>query len=67
MKTYSELLQTFPPRPIKSEEGFLATQQVIDSLIDRAPLTPDEEDYLNLLGTLVYEYEQKLEPVPDID
>lgn len=35
MKTYSELLQTFPPRPIKSEEGFLATQQVIDSLIDQ--------------------------------
>jgi len=31
-----------------------ATQQVIDSLIDRAPLTPDEEDYLNVLGTLVY-------------
>jgi len=30
-----------------------------------APLTPDEED-LNVLGTLVYEYEQTQEPVPDI-
>lgn len=64
--TYTELLQAFPPRPIKSEEEMLATQKVIDSLIVRAPLTPDEEDYLNLLGTLVYEYEQTQEPIPDI-
>lgn len=65
-KTYIELLQAFPPRPIKSEEGLLATQKVIDSLIDRAPLTTDEEDYLNVLGTLIYEYERSIEPIPDI-
>ena len=65
-KTYNELLQAFPPRPIKSKEEMFATQKVIDSLIDRASLTPDEEDYLNLLGTLVYEYEQTQEPIPDI-
>ncbi|MCA1993444.1 MAG: transcriptional regulator [Coleofasciculus sp. S288] len=44
----------------------MATQKVIDSLIDRRQLTPDEQDYLNVLGTLVYEYEQKHEPIPDI-
>lgn len=65
-KTYIELLQEFPPRPIKSEEELLATQEVIDSLIDNAPLTSDEQDYLNLLGTLVYEYELSTEPIPDI-
>ncbi len=67
-KTYIELLQAFPPRPIKSEEELLATQEVIDSLIDRAmeSLSPDESDYLDVLGTLVYEYEQTQEPVPDI-
>lgn len=65
-QTYIELLQAFPPRPIKSEEEMLATQEVVDSLIDRAPLTPDESDYLNVLGTLVYEYEQTLEPISDI-
>ncbi len=67
-KTYIELLQEFPPRPIKSEEDLFATQQVIDSLIDRATksLSPDESDYLNVLGTLVYEYEQTQEPIPDI-
>ncbi|HEY9873334.1 MAG TPA: hypothetical protein V6D12_07845 [Candidatus Obscuribacterales bacterium] len=63
---YIELLKSFPPRPIASEEEFIATQEVIDSLIDRGELTPDEQDYLNVLGTLVYEYEQKQEPIPDI-
>jgi HTH-type transcriptional regulator/antitoxin HigA len=64
---YIELLKAFPPRPIASEEEFVATQEVIDSLIDRGKLTPDEQDYLNVLGTLVYEYEQlHYEPIPDI-
>lgn len=64
--SYIELLQAFPPRPIKSDEELLATQNVIDSLIDNTPLTLDEQDYLDLLGTLVYEYEQTKEPIPDI-
>ena len=64
---YIELLKSFPPRPISSEEELLANQQVIDSLLDRGELTPDEQDYLNVLGTLVYEYEQlHHEPIPDI-
>jgi HTH-type transcriptional regulator / antitoxin HigA len=54
---YIELLKTFPPRPINSNEGLLATQKVIDSLIGGDELTPDEQDYLNVLGTLVYEYD----------
>ena len=65
---YIELLKTFAPRPIDSEEELLATQKVIDSLIDRGgELTADELDYLNVLGSLVYEYEQlHHEPIPDI-
>lgn len=65
-KTYIELLQSFPPRPISSEAEMIATQNVIDSLLDLEELTSNESDYLNVLGTLVYEYEQKLEPVLDI-
>ncbi|MEH1909092.1 helix-turn-helix domain-containing protein [Nostoc sp.] len=64
--TYIELLQAFPPRPIKTEEELFVTQKIIDSLIDSAPLTSDEKDYLNILGTLVHEYEQTQQPVPDI-
>ena len=64
---YIELLKTFPPRPINSEEELMATQSVIDSLIDRGELTPDEQDYVNVLGSLVYEYEQlHYEPIRDI-
>lgn len=63
---YIELLKTFPPRPITAEEELMATQEAIDSLLDKGELTSDERDYLNVLGTLVYEYEQTLEPIPDI-
>ena len=63
---YLELLQQFPPRPIHSEAELVATQEVIDSLLDQPQLTSEEQDYLNVLGSLVYEYEQNQEPIPDI-
>lgn len=64
---YIELLKKFPPRPISSDEKLLATQKVIDSLIDKGELTSNEQYYLNVLGTLVYEYTQlHHEPIPDI-
>ena len=44
----------------------MATQEALDSLLDKGELTPDERDYLHVLGMLVYEYEQTLEPIPDI-
>lgn len=44
----------------------MATQEALNSLLDKGALTPDERDYLNLLGTLIYEYERTLEPIPDI-
>ena len=63
---YIELLKTFPPDPITAEEELTETQKAIDSLLDKGELTPDERDYLHVLGTLVYEYEQTLYLIPDI-
>lgn len=63
---YIELLTSFPPRPITSEDELITTQKVIDSLIDKEELTSDEQDYLNVLGTLVHEYEEKSTTIPDI-
>lgn len=63
---YMSLLKAFPPRPIATEEDFIATQQVIDSLIDRGKLTPDEQDYLNVLGSLVHDYEELHHPLPTL-
>ncbi len=64
--SYTELLTFFPPRPIKHEEDLEKTQAVVDSLLDKGELTESEEDYLNLLGILIYEYESKQDLVPDI-
>lgn len=70
MKTtekYLQLLQAFPPRPITSDVNLKETQSVINQLLDKPDLTAEEEDYLDVLGTLVYEYEQQQEEIiPDI-
>ena len=65
-QSYQELLQSFPPRLITSEEQFWATQEVIDALIDKGDLTPDEQEFLNLLGTLVYLYEEDSVRIPEL-
>lgn len=64
--SYLQLLQTFPPRPIRTEEQFLSVQKVIDSLIDADELTSEKQDYLNVLGMLVHDYEEQQGPIPDL-
>ncbi|WP_235111312.1 hypothetical protein [Acaryochloris sp. 'Moss Beach'] len=65
--SYENLVQEFIPRPIHTDQQLQAVQTRIDTLIDlERELTPDETDYLDLLGTLVWEYEQTLEAIPDI-
>lgn len=64
--SYQKLLAYFPPRPIKSEEDFEKTQEVIDKLLDKGELGEEEEDYLNILGMLIHEYEEQQDLVPDI-
>jgi HTH-type transcriptional regulator/antitoxin HigA len=61
---YIEIITTFPPRPITCEAELIATQNRMDSIVSRSNLTQDDRDYLNVLGTLVYDYEQKHEPMP---
>lgn len=71
---YLQLLIGFPPKAIAIDTDLLATQAVIDSLSERLrqrllnakSLTSEEKDYLNLLGMLVYEYEQKYVAIPDL-
>jgi len=63
---YIELLADFPPFPIKNEEDLERTQAVVDRLIDQGELSDEEEEYLDLLGILIYEYESKQDLIPDI-
>jgi len=65
-REYIKLLEAFPPKPIKTESEFSATQKVIDFLIDQGELTPEEEDYLDVLGTLVHDYEEQNVHIPDL-
>ena len=61
---YLQLINSFPPRPINNESERLATQEKIDALLDKNHLTQDDLDYLQVLGSLIYDYEQKHEPLP---
>ena len=64
--TYMELITTFPPPPITNEAELIATQNQINSILDKGKLTQDDRDYLKVLGTLVYDYEDKNEPMPTL-
>ncbi len=63
---YIELLTNFPPRPITNDAELIATQNQINSILDKSKLAQDDRDYLKVLGTLVYDYEDKNEPMPTL-
>ena len=60
---YLELVRRFPLRPIRTDNELDAAIAIIDSLLDRPNLAIEEEDYLDVLGTLVHEYESKAYPI----
>lgn len=61
---YMALITTFPPRPIANDDELIATQNQINSILDKGKITQDDRDYLKVLGLLVYDYENKHEPMP---
>jgi HTH-type transcriptional regulator / antitoxin HigA len=63
---YLQLLMNFPPKIIDSPVELAATQAVIDRLLDSPELSSAERAYLNLLGILVHEYEEKHVPIPEL-
>ena len=57
--TYQTLLQEFVPRPISSVRAYQRTLKQIDGLIRRAKRSRAENDLLELLATLVEQYETR--------
>ena len=55
---YMELVAGFPLRPIRSEAQLDRAIKGVNSLLDQAKRTKDEEDYLDVLGTLIHAYEE---------
>ena len=64
---YLNLVIEFPPRPITNEIEWRNIQQRINSILDKKNLTQEDRDYLRVLGMLVYDYEQKFEPMPKLE
>lgn len=58
---YGVLLLDFLPRVIKTETDYITVQEQVDRLIDQDVLSPAEQDYLDLLGMLIWEYEARTE------
>lgn len=63
---YMELVANFPLRPLRSEAELDRAIKVVDSLIDQAKRSKDEEDYLDVLGTLIESYEEVHYPMGSV-
>jgi HTH-type transcriptional regulator/antitoxin HigA len=63
---YLELVRRFPLRPIRSDEELDEAVRMVDSLLDRRDLAPEEEDYLVVLGDLIHQYERDAHPIPPV-
>ena len=59
---YLELITAFPPRPIGCDTEFELVQEQVNQILDSGPLDADEQEYLRLLGILIYDYEERHEP-----
>lgn len=58
---YRELMTAFSPRVIHNDAEYEVIQEKVDHLVDQPDLTLAEQEYLDLLGTLIWEYEQRTE------
>jgi HTH-type transcriptional regulator/antitoxin HigA len=60
--TYRELVAMHPPRQIHNESESAAASKIIEKMIGHN-LNRDQEDYMDLLATLVSEYDDQHDPI----
>ena len=63
---YFELVLRFPLRPIRSDKELNAAVKMVDSLLSRKDLVPEEEDYLEVLSDLIEQYESETHPIAPV-
>ena len=63
---YLSLITEFAPRTITNDLELSITQQRINTILDQKNLSQDDRDYINVLGMLVYDYEEKNEQFPKL-
>ena len=67
---YFELVVQFPLRPLRSDAELNEAIRMVDSLLAKKSMLPEEEDYLEVLSDLVKRYESDahpMSPLPDAD
>ena len=64
---YLALVRAFPPRPIRGDDDHRRAIEVVNGLLDRQSLTADEEDYLDVLGLLIVDYEDAIYDHPELE
>ncbi len=63
---YERLLLEFAPRAVRSRTQYQRVLRQVDGLIRKPKLTRAEDDLLELLASLVAQYEQTRFPAPDV-
>ncbi len=63
-KSYQALVEAFPPRVIRNRAELKRAYDLIDLLMTVQKPSADQQDYLELLSTLVEQYESILYPTP---
>ncbi len=67
---YLELVRQFPLRPIRSDQELDEAVRMVDLLLSKRSLGPEEQDYLDVLSDLIERYEAEAHPIaplPDAD
>ena len=61
--SYLVLIHRFPLRAIRNDRELDAAIALVDELLDRPMLDEGEDDYLDVLGNLVEDYEESVHPI----
>jgi HTH-type transcriptional regulator/antitoxin HigA len=62
---YLGLLRAFPLRPIRGDDEHRQAVEFVNGLLDRPALSPDAQDYLDVLGLLIADYEDSIYEHPE--
>ena len=66
LTAYQELLVDFTPRPVHNDRAYRRAMRQIERLLEKCKLSRAERQLLDLLATLVEQYESIEHPVPKV-
>lgn len=63
---YMELVEELPLKPLRNDKDLTRATTMLNRLLDSEELDRDEQDYLQVLGGLIKEYEDKHHPMESV-